>query len=69
MQHTDTTSQCSFIQVMLLVIAITYININSQMTVTEIKKYTEEEQNHLERASDSVQHIDTTSPSTSSEAS
>ena len=42
MQHIDTNSYSTFSGVSLSVISLTYINVNSNVTVTEPQEYTEE---------------------------
>ena len=63
MQHIDTNSHSTSSGASLSVIALIYMNINGQVTVTEPQSYTEEEPNQIIGVTDSMQHIDTTSHS------
>ena len=64
-QHIDIISQSTSSGVILSEIALTDVNINFQVTLTEPHDYTEEGHNNLRRVNDSVQHINTTSYSSS----
>ena len=67
MENIDTTSHSTSSGASLSVIAQKDMNINGQVTVTEPQKYTKEGQTNFECVSHSMQNIDTTSYSTSSE--
>ena len=65
MQHIDTISYSTSSGASLSAISLTDININDQVTVTEPHDYTEEGPNQMIGITDSMQHIDTTSHSSS----
>ena len=61
MQNIDTTSDSTYSGASLSAIAEADMNINEQVTVTELQKYTEEGPNQMIGVADSVQHFDATS--------
>ena len=67
-QYINTTSHNSSIKISLSYIALTYINLNGQVTVTEPQDYTEEGKPNFECVYHSIGYIYTTSRSTSSGA-
>ena len=69
MQNINTSFHASSIKASSLDIALTDMNVNGQVIVTEPYDYTENGQSDLELISHSVQHLDTTTHSTSSAAS